>query len=61
MKDTSEKEAPAKSGMPQALPDAMPELSKEETAELARQLKQAGFPRNLTNAVLTGQISGRKL
>ena len=61
VKDTSAKEAPAKSGMPQALPDAMPELSKEETAELARQLKQAGFPRNLTNAVLTGQISGRKL
>ena len=44
VKDTSAKEAPAKSGMPQALPDAMPELSKEETAELARQLKQAGFP-----------------
>ena len=61
VKDTSAKEAPAKSGMPQALPDAMPELSKEETAELARQLKQAGFPRNLTNAVLTGQINGRKL
>lgn len=61
VKDTAAKEAPAKSGMPQALPDAMPELSKEETAELARQLKQAGFPRNLTNAVLTGQISGRKL
>ena len=61
VKDTSAKEAPAKSGMPQALPDSMPELSKEETAELARQLKQAGFPRNLTNAVLTGQISGRKL
>ncbi len=61
VKDTSAKEAPAKIGMPQALPDAMPELSKEETAELARQLKQAGFPRNLTNAVLTGQISGRKL
>ena len=61
VKDASAKEAPAKSGMPQALPDSMPELSKEETAELARQLKQAGFPRNLTNAVLIGQISGRKL
>ena len=61
VKDTVAKEAPAKGGMPQALPDSMPELSKEETAELARQLKQAGFPRNLTNAVLIGQISGRKL
>ncbi len=59
--DAASKETPVKSGTPQALPDTMAELSPKETAELARQLTQAGFPRNLTNAVLSGQISGRKL
>ena len=60
-KDTFIKDETVKGGTSRALPDSMPELSQEETAELARQLKQAGFPRNLTNAVLSGQISGRKL
>lgn len=60
-KDASTKDVPVKNGAEQVMPKAMPELPLEETAELARQLKQAGFPRNLTNAVLSGQISGRKL